>query len=184
MGKVILGATMSLDGFINDRNGDLSRLYPDLDALRKTEGLIESIKTTGAVVMGRRAYAMGDPVGFEDYEFQVPLFVLTHAVPKKVAAGENARLKFIFVTDGIESAITQAKVASGDKDVTVVGGASTTQQCIKAGLFDEIHLSLMPVLLVEGLRLFEHLDSESIELERIEVIASHTTTDIKFRVIK
>ncbi len=58
MGKVILGMTMSLDGFINDQNGSVSRLYPDLAELQKTEMLQESIKTTGAVVMGRRAYDM------------------------------------------------------------------------------------------------------------------------------
>jgi dihydrofolate reductase len=60
-GKVIVSATMSLDGFIADRNGSVARLYPDLEALRQTEVLQESIRTTGAVVMGRRAYAMGDP---------------------------------------------------------------------------------------------------------------------------
>jgi dihydrofolate reductase len=70
---------MSLDGFVNDPNGDVSRLYPDLDALRKTVILQEAIKTTGAVVMGRGAYdmAQGD---FTGYEFQVPIFVLTHTV--------------------------------------------------------------------------------------------------------
>jgi dihydrofolate reductase len=56
MGKVIAGTAMSLDGFINDRNGSVSRLYPDLEALRKTELLQEEIRTTGAAVMGRRAY--------------------------------------------------------------------------------------------------------------------------------
>ncbi len=67
MGKVILGTTMSLDGFIADRHGDVSRLYPDLDALRKTEMLQEEIRTTGAVVMGRHAYdmAQGDLTGYE-----------------------------------------------------------------------------------------------------------------------
>jgi dihydrofolate reductase len=127
MGKVILGTTMSLDGFINDRNGSVSRLYPDLAALRKTEMLQESIKTTGAVVMGRRAYDMAEG-DFTDYEFQVPIFVLTHDAPEKAAKGENERLTFTFVTGGIESAIEKAKVAAGDKYVTVIGGANTAQQ--------------------------------------------------------
>jgi len=60
MGKVIVGATMSLDGFMNDRHGDVSLLYPDLEALRRTEMLQEEIQTTGAVVMGRRAYDMAE----------------------------------------------------------------------------------------------------------------------------
>ncbi len=88
MGKIIVGATLSLDGFMNDRHGEVSRLYPDLEALRRTEMLQEEIRTTGAVVMGRRAYDMaaGD---LTDYEYQVPIFVLTHHIPEKRAKGEN-----------------------------------------------------------------------------------------------
>jgi hypothetical protein len=86
MGKVILGTTMSLDGFMSDKDGDLSRLYPDLEALQQTESLQTAIRTTGAVVLGRRAYAMADdPDWFVDnYEFQTPIFVLTHHVPEKM----------------------------------------------------------------------------------------------------
>jgi hypothetical protein len=68
MGKVLVGMTMSLDGFVSDRNGDVSRLYPDLSELRKTELLQEAIQTTGAVVMGRHAYAMGDPDWYADHD--------------------------------------------------------------------------------------------------------------------
>ena len=88
MGKVIVGATMSLDWFMNDRHGDVSRLYPDFEALRRTEMLQEEIQTTGAVVMGRRAYDMAEG-DLTDYEFQVPIFVLTHAIPEQVVKGEN-----------------------------------------------------------------------------------------------
>ncbi len=183
MGKVLLGMTMSLDGFIHDRKGDVSRLYPDLGALRQTEVLQESIKTTGAVVMGRRAYDMAEG-DFTDYEFQVPIFVLTHDVPDMVAKGENERLTFTFVTDGIESAIEKAKAVAGDKYVTVIGGANIAQQCIKKGLLDEIQLGIVPILLGEGLRLFEHVGSEQIELERMRVLESPTRTDLRFRVIK
>src|SRR5438876_9182054 len=165
MGKVIFGMTMSLDGFVNDRNGDVSRLYPDLDALRKTEMLQEEIQTTGSVVMGRRAYDMAEG-DFTDYEFQVPIFVLTHHVPEKVAKGENDKLTVTFVTNGIESAIAKAKAAAGGKHVMVIGGANTAQQCLRAGLVDEIHIGIVPVLFGEGLRFFEHLGSEQIELER------------------
>jgi len=183
MGKVVGGMTMSLDGFVNDRNGDVSRLYPDLAELRKAELLQEAIKTTGAVVMGRHAYdmAQGD---FTGYEFQVPIFVLTHDVPETVAKGENENLKFNFVTDGIESAIEKAKAAAGDKNVTVIGGANTVQQLIKAELLDEIQIDIMPVLLCEGLRLFEHLGTEQTELETIKVIETPTYTHLRFRVVK
>lgn len=73
MGKVILGATISLDGYINDRSGSVAALYPDLDSLRDTEPLRESIQNTGAVVMGRNSFAMAeDPDSIEgNYEYQV-----------------------------------------------------------------------------------------------------------------
>jgi dihydrofolate reductase len=183
MAKVLVGTTMSLDGFINDRNGSVQRLYPDLDALRKTEMLQEEIRTTGAVVMGRRAYDMAEG-DLTDYEFQVPIFVLTHQVPGKVAKGQNENLTITFVTGGIESAIEKAKHAAGDKDVMVIGGASTAQQVIRGGLADEIEIGIVPTLLGDGLRFFEHLGSEPIELEKIKVMESPGRTDIRFRVVK
>src|SRR5260221_3596010 len=106
---------------MNDRNGDVSRLYPDLEAVRQTEMLQEEIRTTGAVVMGRRAYDMAEG-DLTNYEFQVPVFVLTHHVPDMVIKGENDKLTVTFVTDGIQSALEKAKAAAGDKDVMVVGG--------------------------------------------------------------
>jgi dihydrofolate reductase len=183
MGKVILGTTMSLDGFIADRNGDISCLYPDLEELRNTEFLQESIRSTGAVVMGRRAYdmAQGDLTG---YEYQVPIFVLTHEIPKQVPKGQNDKLTITFVTEGIESAIEQAKAAAGEKDVTIVGGANTAQQLLRAGLVDELEIGIMPLILGQGLRFFEHLDMEQIELERTRVIESGARIDIRFRIVK
>ena len=183
MGKVIVGATMSLDGFMNDRHGDVSRLYPDLEALRRTEMLQEEIRTTGAVVMGRRAYDMAEG-DVTDYEYQVPIFVLTHHIPEKVAKGENDQLTLTFVTDGMESAIEKAQAAAGDKYVMVVGGANTAQQCLRAGLVDEIHIGIVPVLLGGGLRFFEPLVNEEMELERTRVFESPTRTDLWFRVVK
>jgi dihydrofolate reductase len=184
MGKVIVGLTMSLDGFINDRTGSVGRLYPDLAALGNTELLRESIRTTGAVVMGRHAYAMGEPDAYADhYEYQVPIFVLTHAPPERRPM-ENEHLRFIFVTDGIESAIQQAKAAAGDKAVTVIGGASTAQQCLRARLLDELHIGIVPVLLGGGLRPFDHIGTELVELERSHIIESPTRTDLRFRVIR
>jgi dihydrofolate reductase len=183
MGNVIVGATLSLDGFMSDRHGDISRLYPDLQALRRTEMLQEEIRTTGAVVMGRRAYDMAEG-DLTDYEYQVPIFVLTHHVPEKAVKGENDRLTVTFVTDGIARAIEQAKAAAGDKQVTVIGGAQTAQQCLRAGLVDEIHMGIVPVLLGEGLRFFEPGANEQMELERTRVFESPTRTDLWFRVVK
>lgn len=183
MAKVVGGMTLSLDGFASDPHGDVSRLYPDLGELRNTEMLQEEIRTTGAVVMGRTSYNMGDPDSFaEHYEFQVPIFVLTHHIPEKKPR-ETAALTVTFVTEGIESAIAQAKAAAGDRNVILIG-ASINQQCLNAGLCDELHMGFMPVLLGDGLRLFEHVDAPRISLEKIRVFEAGPRTDIWFRVVK
>ena len=186
MGKVILGMTMSIDGFINDRSGSVDALYPDLAALRDTEPLRESIQNTGAVVMGRNSFAMAeDPDWFAvDYEYQVPIFVLTHQPPKRQPK-EVGKLTFTFVTDGIQSAIGQANAAAGDKDVTVIGAASTAQQCLAAGLADELHIDIMPVLFGGGLRPFEGIGAEQIQLERLTVVELPAgRTHLRFQVVK
>jgi dihydrofolate reductase len=183
MAKVVGGMTLSLDGFASDPHGDVSRLYPDLGELRKTEMLQEEIRTTGAVVMGRHSYNMGDPDSFADsYEYQVPIFVLTHHIPEKKPK-ETQTLSVTFVTDGMESAIAQAKAAAGGKNVILIG-ASMNQQCLNLGLCDELHIGIMPVLLGDGLRLFEHMDVAHITLEKIGIFESGARTDIWFRVIK
>jgi dihydrofolate reductase len=181
---VVIGAAVSLDGFMADRQGDVGRLYPDLAALRETEPLQAAIRTTGAVVMGRRAFAMGNPDDYVgNYEFQVPIFVLTHAAPSKPPK-QDERLTFTFVTDGVESAIRRAKAAAGARDVTVVGGASTFQQVLNAGLADELQLDMRPVLLGAGLRLFGDLDTAPIELERLRVLELPGFTHLAFRVLR
>jgi len=186
MAKVILGTTMSLDGFINDHSGSVDALYSDLVTWRETEAGKESIQNTGAVVMGRNSYAMAeDPDWFAgNYEYQVPIFVLTHHVPKKKPKATHA-LTFTFVTDGLESAVHQAKEAAGDKEVNIIGAANTAQQCLNMGLADELHVDIMPVLLCGGLRLFEHIDARQIQLERIKVVElPGGRTHLRFRFVK
>src|SRR5260370_23880541 len=120
MGKVIGGMTHSLDGFVTDPQGDVGRLYPDLGELAKHEMLQEEIRTTGAVVMGRHSYNMGDPDSFADnYEYQVPIFVLTHHIPEKKPK-ETKKLTVSFVADRIENVIAKAKTATGDKNVLLI----------------------------------------------------------------
>ena len=186
MEKIILGFTMSLDGFVNDRGGGVGALYADLLDWRETELGRESIQNTGAVVMGRNSYAMADdPDWFAgNYEYQVPIFVLTHHVPKK-RPKETDELTFTFVTNGLESAIRQAKEAAGDKNVNIIGAANTAQQCLKTGLADELHVDIMPVLLCGGLRLFEHIGAEQIQLERIKVVElPGGRTHLRFRFVR
>lgn len=178
--------TMSLDGFINDRSGSVGSLYADLAELRNTEPLQEAIKMTGAVVMGRNAFAMaGDPDFYAgNYEFQVPIFILTHKPPEKHPKETDA-LTFTFITDGIESAIAQAKAAARDRDVTIIGGASIAQQCLRAGLVDELHVDIMPVFLGAGLRAFEEIAERQIQLERIKVMElPGGRTHLRFRIVK
>lgn len=184
MGKIIIGMTMSLDGFVHDRDGSVSRLYPDLLALDQTEMMRKSIRTTGAVVMGRRAFEMGDQDSYAgNYEYQVPIFVLTHTPPERHPK-EDGNLTFTFVTDGIESAVRKAKAAAGEKNVVVVGGANTVQQCLKAGLVDELQVGIMPVLFGDGLRLFENIDGDKLEWKKSLVVETGPRTDLIFQVKK
>lgn len=155
MAKVIVGMTTSIDGFVADQSGSVKLLYPDLAALQGTAYMNALIAETGAVLMGRRAFEMAeDPNWFVgNYEFQVPIFVLTHR-PPSVMPKHDEHLTFTFVTDGVESAIAQATAAARDKAVQVVGGISVIQQVLRAGLADELHLDVMLVLLGTGRRLF------------------------------
>ncbi len=186
MGKVIAGMTMSLDGYINDINGSAESLSPDFSELLQAPSFKQMVSDTGAVIMGRHTYEMADPFLWinDDYEFQVPIFVLTHTPPSKYPAG-NDKLTLTFVTDGVESAISQAKQAAGDKMVQIIGGADTIQQCLNSGLCDELGIDVMPVLLGKGLRLFENIDTDKITLERTTVEETTTMrTSIIFRVTK
>lgn len=184
MSKIIAGMSVSLDGFVNDASGSVEKLFPDFTALHDVPSFKEMIANTGAVIMGRNVYQMADPFEWasDDYEFQTPIFVLTHKAPDKYPPG-NGKLSFTFVTDGIESAVSQAKKAAGGKDVQVIG-ANTIQQLLNAGLCDELQIDVIPVLLGKGVRMFDHLDHE-VKLERVKT--EETTkerTTLTFRVVK
>ena len=152
----------------------------------------ETLDTAGAVLMGRRMFSGGDgpweddPVADgwwgEDPPFRVPVFVLTHHARETVA--KKGGTSFIFVTDGLESAFAQAREAAGDKDVSVAGGASLVQQCLQAGLLDEMQIHLAPVFLGEGVRLFDQLGDSRPELEVERAIHSPAVTHIKYRLVK
>ncbi|MDO9086479.1 MAG: dihydrofolate reductase family protein [Anaerolineaceae bacterium] len=192
MSKVVLGMTMSLDGFINDRYGSVDRLFSDLvlgdvqhESIQNNAIMQDALQNTGEVVMGKNTFLMGgDPDYYADgYEFQVPIFVLTSHPPVKKPK-ENENLTFTFVTEGIEAAIALAKPAAGGRDVVVLGGASTANQALHSGLVDEIQVDIMPVLLGGGMRFFEKFDSDVIELQKIEIVETPIRTTLKFRVVK
>jgi dihydrofolate reductase len=181
---VIAGMTMSLDGFVADADGNVVQLYADLAALRRTPSMVATIAATGAVLMGRRTFEMGDPDSYVvNYEFQVPIFVLTTHPPARPPKQDD-RLTFTFVGDGITAAVSQAQAAAGTKDVQVVGGASVIQQLLRTRLVDELHLDVMPVLLGGGLRLLENLDPDRVRLETLGVETEGQRTSLRFRVVR
>ena len=155
------------------QSGFVLKVSPQSAAL-----LQEAIGTNGAMVTGRRNFDVANAWGGKP-PF-TPTVVLTHHVPADWVGDGSP---FIFVTDGIESAIRQARQAAGDKHVAVAT-PSITQQCLKAGLLDEIHIALVPVLLGAGTRLFERLGIEPIELESTQVVAAPGVTHLTFRVVR
>jgi dihydrofolate reductase len=181
--KVIAGYTTSIDGFVANEQGGVERLYPDLAELQDKLYMKDLIADTGAVVMGRNTFYMGDPDTYADgYEFQVPIFIVTHHPPDRHPR-ENGRISYTFVTDGVERAVTMAKAAAKDRNVMVVGGANLVQQLFAANLVDELHVDVMPVLLGGGLR-FWGPGLEHLRLETIDVSRTGERTTLKFRVIR
>jgi dihydrofolate reductase len=204
MGKVATGLSMSLDGFIAGPNdglgqplgeggerlfawysgGDTEYGLPGTEMVfmvsqQSAEMLWEAHAGMGAFVTGRRTFDITNGWGGSP-PLGVPTFVVTHAVPDEwVYEGSP----FTFVTDGVESAVERARAVAGERDVAV-GAASIAQQCIRTGLLDEIHVDLVPVLLGDGVRLFEHLGAGPIELESTRVIEGAGVTHLTFRVVK
>lgn len=181
MGKVIAGMTMSLDGFVSDAEGKVDRLYADFEALQGSSSMAETIAETGAVIMGRQMFEMGDPDSWVDYEFQTPIFVVTRH-PPATPPKQDDRLTFTFVTDGVASAAAQAKAAAGSKDVQVVGGVRVIQQLLREGLVDELHIDILPVLLSNGQRFFPRGDPYDVSLELLRVETVGARTGLRYRV--
>lgn len=147
-----------------------------------SELLREWFDSTGAVVMGRTMFDTGEQYWGEDPPFRTPVFVLTHR-PRPTVTLQGGT-SYHFVTDGIASAIAQATAAAGDRNVDIGGGASAIQQALRAGLLDELHLHVLPVLMNQGVRLFDGLDPEHIELEPLHVIDGTHATHLKYRVLR
>lgn len=195
MGKVIVELSMSLDGFIARKDnstdevhawysqGDTHVKMPNNELTFTTDPasaeLIQESFQLGANVTGRRTFDDAEAWGGQD-PMGIPSFIVTHSVPEEWSGADSP---FVFVTDGVESAIAQAKAAANGKDVGVAG-ADIAQQCLKLGLLDEIHIHLVPVLLGEGIRLFDNLSSTPIQLERTRVVNAPNVTHLYFRVIK
>ena len=205
MAKVFADMAVSLDGFIAGPNarpgnplGDGGvRLHEWTFGLKSWRALLglrggesnaddeiakATIERSGAFVMGRRMFDEGELGWPENAPFHAPVFVVTHR-PREpwVRPGGTT---FNFVTDGAVSALEQAKAAAGDRDVRVAGGADVVRQLLRAGLVDELSLHVAPLLLGGGVRLFDGIGPEELELEKIGSVDSPLTTHITYRVAK
>jgi dihydrofolate reductase len=178
---LIAGMTVSLDGYVADGHGDFGMLYADLGTPTGGEYLAASEAETGAVLMGRRTFDLApDPDGYaEDYEYQVPIVVLTSR-PPAVPPRRNERLWITFAGD-LGEAVATARELAGERAVTVVGGAQLNRQLLDAGLVDELRVDVMPVLLGGGLRLFDGV--RPARLEKLGVDDVGQRTSMRFRVL-
>lgn len=186
MGKVMFGLSMSLDGFIADKNDDVSQIFAWMGkAMEQFHEVIgDALNETGAVIMGHRSF---DQI-YNEHGWVFPdgtapdwpVLVLQSQAREPVKKGKT---HFHFVTDGIESAVRQARELAGEKNVALHGG-SAVQQALKVGLLDEFHINIAHVLLGEGIRLFDHFGSQPIQLERIRTIETPKANHLSFRVVK
>jgi dihydrofolate reductase len=190
--------SMSLDGYIagpNDHPGnpggdDFMRLHEwygfgaepgpnaaSVDPSGMGRQFLDEIKTTGAVLSGRNTVEQADFWG-GDHHDGVPIFVASH---RPADASVASYPLVTYVTDGITSAMAQAKAAAGDRDV-LVHGAYTAQKAIEAGVLDELQIHQVPVLFGGGRRLFETLPAR-VELEIVRVIDTPEATHIRYRIV-
>jgi dihydrofolate reductase len=191
MSKVIFDMSMSLDGYatasgvrpeepMGDGGQALHRWAFGGDD-RGGEILAESLRRVGATIAGRRTYDLSVPSWGPDGpsgEARIPLFVVSHGRPEQVPEGGL----YTFV-GSLEEALDQASAAAGPKDVDIMG-ADIGQQLLRAGLVDEIHVHLVPVLFGAGIRLFDNLGDDHIELEQTRVIQGSTVTHLQYAVVK
>jgi dihydrofolate reductase len=213
MARLRFQISMSLDGFIAGPNQSeanplgeggmaLHQWVFGLEAWRRRHGLEggevnastevveEALDGIGATVMGRNMFGGRGPWGENPWEgwwgddppFHAPVFIVTHHARETVA--KRGGTSFIFVTDGIESALEQAMAAAGGEDVALAGGAAVAQQYLRAGLVEEMQIHLVPVLLGDGARLFEDLGSATIGLECTGVVDAPGVTHITYRVAR
>jgi dihydrofolate reductase len=148
----------------------------------------EGLRATGAVVMGRKMFSSGSGPWEDDPKadgwwgdeppFHNPVFVVTHHPRETVE--KLGGTTFTFVTDGVEAAVERARDAAGDKNVAIAGGGSVIQQCLTAGLLDELSLHIAPVLLGGGVRLFERSTPRSLEI--VDVLHGPLATHVRYRV--
>ena len=210
--RLRLDISMSLDGFVAGPNQSeenplgeggeqLHEWALGLAAWRKQHGrdggevnastdvLEESLENLGAAVMGRNMFGGEGPWGDDPWDgwwgddppFHMPVFIVTHHAREPVT--KKGGTTFHFVIDGVESALERAREAAGGRDVALNGGANVAQQYLKAGLIDEMHISLVPILLGDGARLFDNVGGVEVGLECTRVVEAPGVTHLTYRVV-
>jgi dihydrofolate reductase len=201
-GTVFFSVSMSVDGFIAPDSPDelMGQQWMELqkwvfrqrffrDNLQLGEGgeegrdndiVREIFERTGASVMGKRMFDAGETAWPEDPPFHTPVFVVTHE--EREPWERQGGTTFHFVNDGIESALDQARAAAGRRDVRISGGGETIVQYLDAGLIDEFHVALSPVLFGSGIRLFEGVDAGRVALDLVQAEHSPQTTHLRYAV--
>jgi dihydrofolate reductase len=153
-----------------------------------SEVLAESLERAGATIMGRNMFGGGPgPWGDDPWQgwwgdeppFHHPVFVLTHHEREPLVKADTT---FTFVTDGIEAAAEQASAAAGEKDVKVAGGANAIQQYVDSRLVEELEIHVVPLLLGEGQRLLDNIDTANVRLEQERSVAAPGVTHLRYRV--
>jgi dihydrofolate reductase len=179
MGKVLIHATITLDGYMADTDGGVDWMFGFPSVPEDGEVVRGVMDELGAVVGGSNATNT-----IEDDELpyggslKIPVFEMTHTPHDPV---ERDGTTFTFVVDDVEHAVELAKSAAGDKAVALLGG-SISRQCLKLGLVDEIVLHVVPLLLGDGISLFGGL-GEQVALERVDTSAFASGTHLRFRVV-
>lgn len=186
MGKVLFGLSVSLDGFIADKNDDISQVFAWFisawEHFHEVSG--DALNENGAVIMGHRSFDMIDSDnGWVFPDGTAPDWPVVVLQSQERAPIKKGKTHFHFVTAGITSAIAQARELAGEKNIAL-HGASSVQQALKAGLLDECHMAVAHVLLGEGVRLFEHIGSTPIQLEHLRTLETPGATHLSFRVVK
>lgn len=198
MGQVVSNLSMSLDGFIEDTDGSVEELFewysagpvetetanadiPFSQSAEDAEHSQQAMRSLGALIAGRRLFDVADgwngvhPTG-------VPVFVVTHRTPTP-QEWPHQDAPFTFVTDGVESAIGQAKAVAGDKDV-VIASPNIAQQALDAGLLDVITVDLVPYLLGSGTPYFANLASAPVRLDDPTIQRGSRVTHLSYRVLR
>ncbi|NUP50020.1 MAG: deaminase [Catenulispora sp.] len=180
MAKVIVHATITLDGFLADADGGVDWMFGRPSAPGDDAVVANIMSNIGAIVGGaNKTQTIEDGEIPYGGALKVPVYLMTHTPHAPI---EHDDITYTFVVDDITDAVNRATQAAGDKWISLLGG-KISRQCLQLGLVDELHLHVAPVLLGNGISLFAGLNHR-IELERLETSAFASETHLQYRVLR